>query len=176
METKINILKPFFEYPNREFYIRELSRILKINHTTVRQQLNKLVKEKYLKKIDSKPFPIFKPDLSKKFLNLKLYYNLEKLRKSNLIEDLEKEFEFPVIVLFGSYAFALDDDKSDIDICIITETNKDFNTTNYEKLLNRKVSLHIFIKKDLKKTIEKNSGLINNICNGIVLSGQLEII
>ncbi|MBI2580817.1 ArsR family transcriptional regulator, partial [Candidatus Woesearchaeota archaeon] len=45
MEVKLTILKPFFEDPNRKFSIRELSRILKINHTTVRQYLNRLVKE-----------------------------------------------------------------------------------------------------------------------------------
>ena len=48
MERKITILKPFFEDPNRKFSIRELSRILRINHTTVRQYLNKLVKEGFL--------------------------------------------------------------------------------------------------------------------------------
>ena len=42
--------------------------------------------------------------LSKKTLNLKLYYNLEKIRNSNLIEDLEKMYDLPIIVLFGSYA------------------------------------------------------------------------
>ena len=40
--------------------------------------------------------------LSKKTLNLKLYYNLEKIRNSNLIEDLEKMYDLPIIVLFGS--------------------------------------------------------------------------
>ena len=43
--------------------------------------------------------------LSKKTLNLKLYYNLEKIRNSNLIEDLEKMYDLPIIVLFGSQLF-----------------------------------------------------------------------
>ena len=50
METKIAIMRPFFEDPDREFQIRELSRIVKINHTTVRKYLNGLVKESLLKK------------------------------------------------------------------------------------------------------------------------------
>jgi len=48
METKLTILGQFFENPNKSFSIRQLSRILKINHTTVRQYLNKMVKDEIL--------------------------------------------------------------------------------------------------------------------------------
>src|SRR3989344_5412556 len=104
MERKSTILKPFFEDPNRKFSIRELSRILKINHTTVRQYLNKLVKEEFLSLKKEGLYSFYRLILSRKTLNLKLYYNLEKIRNSNLINDLEKAYDLPVIVLFGSYA------------------------------------------------------------------------
>ena len=66
METNITILKPFFENPEKEFYIRELSRILKINHTTIRQKLNKLVKEGFLTKEETHLTSSYKMVLSQK--------------------------------------------------------------------------------------------------------------
>lgn len=176
MEKNLTILKPFFEDPSRKFSIRELSRILKINHTTVRQYLNKLVKEELLSSKKEGLYTFYKLILSKKTLNLKLYYNLEKLRNSNLIEDLEKTYDLPAIVLFGSYASARDDADSDIDICLISNVEKEFPTEKYEQKLNRKISLHKFSKDSWSKAKKSNPNLVNSICNGIVLSGELVVL
>ena len=176
MERKLTILKPFFEDPNRKFSIRELSRILKINHTTVRKYLNKLVKEGFLLSKKEGIYTFYHLILSKKTLNLKSYYNLEKIRQSSLIEDLEKAYDLPVIVLFGSYASARDDARSDIDICLISNIEKEFQIEKYEQKLNRKISLHKFSKDSWSKAKRSNPNLVNNICNGIVLSGELVIL
>jgi|SRR3989344_5354239 len=176
MEIKLTILKPFFEEPNGKFSIRELSRILKINHTTVRQYLNKLVKEEFLSSKKEGVYSFYKLILSKKTLNLKKYYNLEKIRNSNIIEDLEKAYDLPIISIFGSYASATDDAHSDIDLCIISNVKKEFSAEKYEKSLNRKISLHKFSKISWDKSKKSNPNLINNICNGIVLSGELEVL
>lgn len=176
MERKLTILKPFFEDPNRKFSIRELSRILKINHTTVRQHLNKMVKGGFLSLKKGGLYSFYQLILSKKALNLKLYYNLEKIRDSDLIEGLEKAYDLPVIVLFGSYASARDDVSSDIDICLISNVDKEFQIEKYEKRLNRKISLHKFSKDSWDKAKKSNPNLVNNICNGIVLSGELMIL
>ena len=176
MERKLTILKQFFEEPNRKFSIRELSRILKINHTTVRQYLNQLVKEGFLSSRKEGLYSFYQLILSKKTLNLKLYYNLEKIRNSDIVEDLEKRYDLPVMVLFGSYASARDDASSDIDICLISNVNKDFPIEKYEKTLNRKISMHKFSKNLWDRAKKSNPSLINNICNGIVLSGELEVL
>ena len=176
MERKLTILKPFFEEPNRRFSIRELSRILRINHTTVRQHLNKMVKEGFLSLKNEGLYSFYQLIINKKTLNLKLYYNMEKIRNSKIIEDLEKAFDLPAIVLFGGYASAMDDANSDIDICLISNIGKEFSTEKYEKRLNRKISLHKFTKNSWERAKKSNPNLINNICNGIVLSGQLEVL
>ena len=176
MERKLTTLKPFFEEPNRKFSIREFSRILKINHTTVRQYLNQLVKEGFLSFKKEGLYTFYKLVLTKKALNLKLYYNLEKIRKSNIISGLESVFNLPVVVLFGSYASAMDDKNSDIDICLISNVEKEFSTEKYEKSLNRKISIHKFNKNSWAKSKKTNPNLINNICNGIVLAGELEVL
>ena len=176
MERKLTILKPFFEEPSRKFSIRELSRILKINHTTVRQYLNQLVEEEFLSSKKEGLYSFYHLVLNKKTLNLKLYYNLEKIRESNIIQDLEKVFNLPVIILFGSYASAMDDKTSDIDICLISNVEKEFSTEKYEKSLNRKISIHKFDINSWIKAKKSNPNLISNICNGIVLSGEMEVL
>lgn len=176
MERKITILAPFFEDPYRSFHIRELARILKINHTTVRQYLQKLVREDILKTEKGRIFVIYNSNQSRKYLNLKLFYNLEKIRKSGITETLEKEFDYPTIILFGSYAKAIDDTKSDVDLCIVSEIRKEFDTSQYEKIINREITIHYFTKKQWGNAKIKNKELINGICNGIVLSGELKVL
>lgn len=176
MEKKITTLKPFFDEPTKSFHIRELSRMLNINHTSIRLHLNNCVEEGYLEKTKGDTYPAYKLVISRKTLNLKLYHNLEKLRCSGIIEALEKHYDYPTIVLFGSYASATDVSGSDIDICIISEADKEINVSGFEKTLNRKISIHRFTKKLWQNEKKTNPGLVNSICNGIVLSGELEVI
>lgn len=176
MEIKTNILKHFFDKPTTGFGIRELSRLSNINHTSVRNYLFDLITDDIIILKESKPYPLYYANIkSHKFINLKLFYNLEKLRKSELIKNLELTFEYPVIILFGSYLNATDNKDSDIDICIITNSKYKFNINKYENIIERKISLHIFNKMEWKETIKNNTYLANNIINGLVLSGQLEV-
>ena len=173
----MNILVPFLTYPRRGFLIRELAKITKINHTTVRKFVKYYEKENLLVKKPGKPYALFSANLdSQKYRNLKLYYNLELLRTSNLITNLERHYDYPPIILFGSFAKGMDDEQSDVDLCIITNIQKEFNTALYEKIIQRPVSLHRFTKNNWARAIKKNKELVNNIINGITLSGQLEVI
>ena len=171
----MKILKPFFENPNEQFQIRELSRLLKINHTTIRKYLLNMVKEDLIETKSGKPYDYFQAKITKKFLNLKLFFNLEKLRKSKLIEQIEKDYDYPKIILFGSYASATDDSQSDIDLFVLTEIKKERNYDKFEKSLNRKIAIHLFNNQKFNTAKTKNSELSNNIINGISLSGKLEI-
>ncbi|MEK6872150.1 MAG: nucleotidyltransferase domain-containing protein [Nanoarchaeota archaeon] len=176
METKLNIFAPFFDDPHKDFTIRELSRMIKINHTTVRQYLVAFVKEGFLQKKNGHIYPVYSSVLSKKYLNLKLYYNLEKIRESKIVEYIEKKFDFPVIVLFGSYAKAQDRKDSDIDICVISNIVKELSFHSSQKILCKPVQWHLFSEKEFDNLKKKNPELVNNIANGIVLSGELKIL
>ena len=177
MYKKLSILKIFFEDPIGEYHIREIARLTRLNHMTVSNYLIKFVKINLLNKKKTKLYPTYSANFSnKEFINLKLYYNLEQLRKSEIIGDLEKKYDYPAIVLFGSYASATNTKDSDVDICVITNINKEFSLTEYEKRLNKKISIFKFGEKELKNMKIKNPELVNNICNGIMLSGKLEVI
>jgi len=176
MEKKLTILEPFFEKPNNRFSIRELSRIININHTTVRQYLNTMVEEGVLNKKNEGVYTFYMLNITRKTQNLKLYYNLEKIRKSGIIEGLEKFYDYPVIILFGGYANATDDMTSDIDICVLSNIKKEILPDVFEKKLNRKLSILKFSKRAFEMAKKNNPELINNICNGIVLSGEFEVL
>jgi DNA polymerase sigma len=176
MEKIITTMTPFFEDPQRRFGIRELSRILKINHTTIRKYLLVLKKEGYLEITSEGPYSFYNIVLSRKTLNLKIFYNLEKIRKSGIIDDIDKNYDYPTIVLFGSYSIGMDYADSDIDICIITNITKEMQFHKYEKILGRKISIHKFSENAWSKLKKNNPNLVNNIANGIVLSGQMELL
>ncbi|MFT4309187.1 MAG: nucleotidyltransferase domain-containing protein [Candidatus Woesearchaeota archaeon] len=176
MERILTILSPFFEDPQRRFGIRELSRILKINHTTVRQHLIRLKKEGYLEVEKEGLYSFYKIFLSRKTLNLKLYYNLEKIRMSGLVEEIVRKYDYPTIGIFGSYAIGMDYADSDIDICILTSITNEVDLTKFEKKLGRKISIHRFSEKSWSRLKKTNPNLVNNIANGIVLSGQMVLV
>ena len=121
---KLELLKEFFEEPTKSFYIRELARKLRKNHMTIRKYLNKYLEQGYLKKEKQDLYETYKSNVNKKYLNLKLHYNLEKIRKSDLVKDLNNLYDYPQIILFGSFANATDTNNSNIDVCIITNIKK----------------------------------------------------
>ncbi len=177
MYKELSTLAVFFDDPQGEYQIREVARITKLSPMTVRAYLNKFAKGGLLIKKETKLFPAFIANTSnQEFRNLKLYYNLERLRVSKVIADLEQSYDYPTIVLFGSYASATNTKESDIDLCVITNIPKDFNINKYTTLLKRAVSIHKFSEKEFKNMKTKNPELVNNICNGIKLSGKLEVV
>ena len=177
MYKEISILGTFFDDPARGYYIREIARLTKLNHMTARSYLNRFVKEGLLLRKKSSLYQTYSANASnKQFHNLKLFYNLEQLRKSKLIEELESFYDYPAIVLFGSYAQATNTKESDIDICIITNIHKEFNTEKHKSILKRSISIHQFTENQFTTMKTKNQGLLNNICNGITLSGKLEVV
>ena len=167
---------PFLENPNRDFHVREIARIKKKNHMTVRSRLNNLKESGYITKNKGHIYPVFKANNeSRKFKNIKFFYNLEKLRKSEIIEKLNESFDFPTVILFGSFLNATDTIKSDIDICVITDIKRNFDTSSFTKTTKRPISLHIFSEKDWKDLRKNNPHLLNNILNGLTLSGSVEL-
>ena len=172
MFKNLNILKIFFEQPTREFNVREVARILKISPATASKRLNALVKNGLLLRRKERLLKLYKANLESNFYkDLKIFYNLRKIKEIGLLDALNAFYLKPTIVLFGSAAFGLDTETSDFDLLIISEKTKDFPELNeFEKKINRK--LQLFVTKDIKKI--RNKRLINNILNGIVVQGEIK--
>ena len=172
MFKELNILKVFFKYPNKEFNVREIARIIKIAPATASSQLKELAKGKLLKEKRERNLLIYRANLDDdKYRDLKVYYNVRKIKDSGLIEELNKFYMKPTIILFGSASFGLDTEDSDMDLVILSEKNKEFIKKElYEKIIERR--LQFFVIRDIKEL--KNNHLINNVMNGIVIQGELK--
>ena len=172
-----DIIIPFIENPEKEFYIRELARKLKKSPTTISKTLKKYQKKDILTSEKKLNHLTFKANSeNRKFRLKKLYYNVSQIINSGLLEYLEKELNHPeAIGLFGSYAKAENSNISDIDIFIISSNKKEPNILFYEKKLSHQIHLFIISKNDLEKMKKENKELLNNIINGLILQGNLEM-
>jgi len=152
---------------------REISLILKVSPTAVANALHLLQEEELISIKKEKKFNLsyinFNRD-SQKAINFKRAENLKLLYESNFLECLEEEFSGTTIILFGSYAYGEDTTKSDIDIAIVGAREKEINLKKFEAFLKREINLNFYSSfKEIHKELK------NNILNGIVLSGGVNL-
>ena len=163
----------FFVYPAKSHYLLDISRRIGLAHTSVKKNLDKLVKlslvTKSIEKKGGRKFPIYKANINNKiFKKYKSIYNLASVLESNITDFIEEKLMPKSIVLFGSYGRGEDTEDSDIDLFIECK-KEELSLVKFEKALNRKIELHF---NDNFNSYPKE--LKNNIINGIVLSGFLE--
>lgn len=172
MFKELNILKLFFEQPDREFNVREAARILKITPATASRKLKQLSADGFLKEREERRFNLYKADLeSEIYRDLKIFYNIRKIKESGLLRALNEYYLRPAVVLFGSAASGLDTKTSDFDLLIISEKTKEFAERRiFEKKMG--IRLQLFVVRDIKEL--KNPHLINNILNGITIQGDVK--
>jgi predicted nucleotidyltransferase len=152
---------------------REISKLLKVSPTAIGNALVELEKEKII--IIERQGKI---NLSLVFLNressevifMKRIENIRMIYQSGLYDKLFNSFPGTTIFLFGSYSQGGDVIKSDIDIAIIGNKERNINLEEYEKLLEREINVEFY---DSWKIIPKN--LKNNILNGVILSGSVDL-
>lgn len=164
------ILELFFEEPNRNFQIREISRITKIPVMTTKKYLEELKKEDLIIKEKKGIYPSFKANENKFFKFYKQQDILLKIYKSGLIDYLEKELHPKNIILFGSMKKGEYVKESDIDIFLESNSKKHTDLTKFEKIL--KHDIQLFIEENINKL---QPHLFNNIINGTILSGYLKL-
>ena len=177
MFDKMDILKYFFEEPEREFHLREIARLAGLSPSTASEHLSSLVANKVITAKASKGFKIFKPNTSNVlYKDAKLFYNIFCIRNSGLIDYLIEEFTHPKsVILFGSFRKSENIPASDIDIFIETPVKKEIDMSVFEKKLRHTVQLFQFSRKDMENMKKENKELFNNIANGIVLEGFFEV-
>ena len=171
------ILYVLSKYPDKEFSLSDLAKEAGVAKGNIGEFVRALESEQIIK-IErlSKIWRIRANRENPAFLRAKLLLNLAHIYTSDLIEVLNLHYRNPKsIVLFGSYRKGEDISGSDIDIGIENDDVKEYTTvrldelSKLEKQLDRKIQIHIFNRK----TTDIN--LFNNIANGIVLSGFLQV-
>ena len=150
---------------------REVAKIINVSPTAVSNSMKKLNSSNLIKieKTKTINFISFNRD-EQKAIELKRTENLKNVYLSGLSDYLEKELAGSTVILFGSYSKGDDTNTSDIDLAVIERKDKIIKLETYEKILNRKININFY---DSWKNIHEN--LKNNILNGIILHGGVEL-
>jgi len=159
---------------------RGIARMLKVSPTAVGKSLPALEKEGLVKIEKSKTMNLMSIILNRDnpgTIEFKRIENLKLAYESGLVEFLEELFPGTTIILFGSYSRGEDvwtneeeGHTSDIDIAVIGTKGKEIELTRFEKMLERTIIINFY---NSFKEIHKN--LKDNILNGILLSGSVDI-
>lgn len=163
----------FFKNPTSKLRIREIERNVKISLPSAISQTKELVKKGILKRTEISNITLFSANrASHAYLLEKRLFNIKELFDLGLIGKIKANYgKNCPIILFGSYFKGEDIEESDIDIYVQTTKNK-IAFPEIEVKLKRKIQM--FIYKNLKSI--KNKDLANNILNGIVLNGYIEVL
>ena len=152
---------------------RQIAKLLKVSPTAIANSIPKLENEGLILKEKQKNMNLILLMLNrsnKKAMQLKRIENLKLIYESGLSEFLEEELPGATIILFGSYSRGDDTASSDIDIAVIGRKEKEIKLENFEKSLERKIILNFYTSlKEIHKELKEN------LCNGIVLSGGVEL-
>lgn len=168
--SRYRILQEFFDFPSKNFQMRELSRRTKISQPSVINHLRALVKEKLVVKEKKGIYPTFRANRDDILFRVYKKWNLIlRIYQSNLLNHIHDSCLPDVIILFGSASKGEDIEESDIDL-FIQAPEKRLDLTKYEKLLNRKIAL--FFEENFSKLSDE---LKNNVLNGIVLKGYIKV-
>ncbi|HLC77425.1 MAG TPA: nucleotidyltransferase domain-containing protein [archaeon] len=171
------ILELFVEDSYRKFNVREVARLTKLNPSTASKYLALAHRAKMLKMEKARNFILFSADLEgHAFRDLKVYKNIKKIRNSGLLEFIENELNYPeAIILFGSYAKGENRKDSDIDLFILSESGEKLDIKSFETKLETEIQVFCHSRKEMERMKVKNKELLNNILNGIKLSGFFEV-
>ena len=152
---------------------RQISKILEVTQPAIMKALPQLEKDTLIKIKQDKETKRWSIELNRDYhivIQLKRADNLRQIYETGLADFLEKEFAGAAIILFGSYSKGEDIINSDIDIAVIGRRDKQIDLSVYEKKLERKININFY---ESFKSIHKN--LKENLCNGIVLVGGVEL-
>ncbi|MBI2658483.1 nucleotidyltransferase domain-containing protein [Candidatus Woesearchaeota archaeon] len=171
------VAKVLFTYPDKEFSLSDLAKEAGVAKAHIGEILDEFYKINLIQITKlSKIWRIKASQQSWEFIKSKIIYNLSFIYQSGLVEFLNEHFNNPKsIVLFGSFRKGEDLSASDIDIAIENDELKEYKTlqlnqlTEFESAINRKIQIHLFNRKNIDENV------FNNIANGIVLLGFLEV-
>jgi len=169
----------FLQNPLSEVYLREYSRILKISPNTAQRFLDRFSSQGYILEQRKGNLRYFRSNLSSiVFRYLKIVLSLKKIESSKIVE-LMKNKGVSHLVLFGSVAEGKDDDKSDLDLVILSSNKKSIleDLINIQKSFFQEINFKIFSWSEWKEQSKINpSFYLDVITKGIALIGEKPVV
>lgn len=125
-DTDLKILSLFTKSYEKEYYIREVEKLIEVSSRTALVTLAKLEKEGILESKNKgkiKAYSIKRSVISREFLLLtEQYKRIGFLEKNHLVKEvLEKADEYlqGIVIVFGSYAKGIQKEDSDLDLFVV---------------------------------------------------------
>ncbi len=169
---KDSIREYFFLNPATKLRIRHIEKTMNLSLPSVIRYCKELKEEGILTTVKIGNVVFYTANRGgDKFLLEKKLFNIKQIYLSGIIGYLRRELGNPAVVLFGSYSRGEDTAESDIDLYVQTLSKKSINLRQYEKTLKRRIQ--IFRYKNIREV--PNTHLANNIVNGIVVNGFIEV-
>lgn len=165
-KTDIKVLRFIADKPFTKFYLREISKKLKISPSSVKKALDRLIELNLIK--------------SENFGNLRIVYgNIDEILFKQYKILTNVEFVNPIvkellpatgIILYGSYAKGENDEDSDIDIIVIGN-KKPKNILSWKE---KKIQIKFFKPYEWDEQIKKNKAYHKEVKKGILLYGDVK--
>jgi len=166
------IIKVLFLYPEKSFSLSELAKEAGVSKANIGKILEDLYSIEIVKieKL-SKIWRIKANHTNQLYIQNKIIFNLSLIYESGIVGYLIDYYKNPkAIIIFGGFRKGEDFSNSDIDIAIESDDFNDYKIIELnEKIMKRNIQLHLFNRKYI------NIEVFNNIANGIVLWGFLEV-
>lgn len=174
MEPESKVLALFFENPSREFYLREVGVRAKISVGAAKKYLDKLAKAGILSARRQGNMRLFRANReSPAYKQKKVAYTVERIVSSGLLDALMR-FKPSSIVLYGSFARGEDDEKSDIDILVISESK---TLPRLPSLFGREVNVLVYGEREWARKAKENKAFYDQvIIHGIPLYGKKPVV
>ncbi|MBI3051615.1 MarR family transcriptional regulator [Candidatus Woesearchaeota archaeon] len=181
-ESIERLLQYLYTFPEREMSLSDLSKETGISKSTVSRLIGILQEAGIIEVIKLNTIHRIKANLNEfSYTKRKIAYNLSIVYESGLVEWLlawanERGLHPKAVIVFGSFRNGDDISTSDIDLAV--EVIDDAGPQHFElvdkdgksvTVLDRKIQLHIFKRSDI------DINFFNNVANGIVLHGFLEV-
>ena len=175
--AKNRVLEVLFKYPEKEFSLSDLASEANAAKANIGTMLEEFLDMEIIsiEKL-SKIWRIKANQTNWFYIRSKIVYNLNFIYQSGIVEFLIDHFKNPkAIVLFGSFRKGEDLSNSDLDIAIESDEVNEYRTTGlrelieFEKIIGRKIQIHLFNRENT------DINVFNNIANGILLWGFLEV-
>ncbi len=175
--AKQKVLELFYKFPEKEFSLSDIAKEANVAKANLGDILIFLESIGFIK--IEKLTKIWRVKANQEawiFKRGKIDYNLNFIYQSGLVEFLYESYNNPKsLILFGSFRKGEDTSKSDIDIAIESDAFEKYTIlglrqlSEFERSIGRAIQIHQFSRKSI------DDNLFNNIANGIVLMGFLEV-
>ena len=169
-----SVLNLFLDLPTKEFHLRETARLLKISSSTAKLSLDKLKAHGLILEKGIANLRVFKANLENIILKeMKKTKNLSLIKESAIAEYIQKTLNPASVVLFGSFAKGTNDEKSDIDLLIITNKKKQLSLLGIK---GNELQIIQLTPLEWKEKVKKDKPFYQEIITtGITLLGEMPI-